>query len=37
MKPAPILDKKYIFFSPIFDKEDRFFDKEDRNPVSINH
>jgi len=26
-----------IFLIPILDEEDRFFDKEDRNPVSINH
>jgi len=31
----PIFDKETPLF--IFDKEDRFFDKEDRNPVPINH
>ena len=32
-----IFDKEYRFSRTIFDKEVRLFDKEDRNPVSINH
>ena len=31
-----IFDKEYAYLRPIFDKEDRFFDKKDNNPVSIN-
>jgi len=33
----PILEKEDRFLRPIFDKKDRFFDKKDRNTVSINH
>ena len=33
----PIFDKEQRFLRLIIDKEDQFFDKEDRNPVSINH
>ena len=35
-KPAARLFPTTTFFISIFDKEDRFFDKEDRNPVSVN-
>jgi len=32
---TPTFHHQYLFFKPIFDKEDRFFDKEE--PGSINH
>ena len=32
-----IFYEEYQYFIPIFDEEDQFCDKKERNPVSINH